>query len=92
MNYVLTPALARPASATASECAAEEHVKDVHRVGGKTTVAASFFEGLLSASVIDGAFVSIGKNFVGLRNLFELYTKIENNQLDITLVSTVITM
>lgn len=81
MNYVLTPALARPAPTTASECTAKEHVEDVHWVGGETTVTASFFEGLLSAPVIYGAFVGIRKNFVGLRNLFELYTKRENNQL-----------
>lgn len=60
-----------PATTTAKS-ATEEHVEQIHWTMESTrTAGAAFLDCLLTTFIIDLTFLSIRKNFVGLRNLFE---------------------
>lgn len=50
----------------------EEHVEDVHG-RGEVAAHATFLQSLLATFVVDALFLRIGKDFVRLRDLFELW-------------------
>lgn len=84
MNDILSALFSStPSFASAAEALPEEHFENVHRRGEAVAAQAAFFDRLLATLVVDFTFIRIRKNFIRLRNLFKLETKINKSIIEI---------